>query len=258
MSWEIIDDEENTPTSESPKIIKPRYELVEDESERKENLSSSDYAKDIGIQGSKGLISGIGSYGDILDLLGIQSKEILPGEEAKRGREFEVLEKLKNKEVPSVGELEELTDDDVLPRYSRLATSHDVSEFAHELGTPRAKSAAGRYAERIGRLTGTSLVTGGVGLKAPVAAGLAGQFLEENGYPPWAQAAAEILISLRMAPKSTKNITSKSPEVEETISNLRKAGYSEKDITLAKNSLEERKLLKKYALQRQRMQFKKE
>ncbi len=61
------------------------------------------------------------------------------------------------------------------------------------------------------------------------------------------QAAAEIIATLKLSPKTARNITSKSPEVENTIQNLRKAGYSEKDITLAKSALEERKLLKKYA-----------
>jgi len=61
------------------------------------------------------------------------------------------------------------------------------------------------------------------------------------------QAAAEIIAGLKFSPKSSSNITSKSPQVEETIKNLRKAGYSEKDITLAKNALEERKVLKKYS-----------
>ena len=42
-------------------------------------------------------------------------------------------------------------------------------------------------------------------------------------------------------------MTSKSKEVENVIKDLRKAGYSEKDITLAKSALEERKILKKYA-----------
>jgi hypothetical protein len=85
---------------------------------------------------------------------------------------------------------------------------------------------------------------------APIAAGAAGQTAEELGLPPWMQAAFEIVAGLKAAPKSKTPtpITSKSKEVESVIKDLRKAGYSEQDITLAKNALEEKKLLKKFAI----------
>lgn len=212
-----------------------------------EKLAVGDYAKDVGQQYLQGTgIGGLGTYGDILDLLGLQAKETLPGEKAKYGREFDILEKMQNGERPSTGELYELSEgDEVAPRYSRLPTSKNVEAFGKETGlVTEPKTAAGRYSKRIGKLQGATLATGGTAIKAPIIAGSAGQALEDAGAPPWAQAAAEIAVTLKFSPRP---ITSKSPEVQKTIKDLRAAGYSEQDITLAKNALEERKILKKYS-----------
>lgn len=47
-------------------------------------LTSGDYAKDFGSQYLQGAsIGAIGTYGDILNLFGLQSKDILPGEKEK-------------------------------------------------------------------------------------------------------------------------------------------------------------------------------
>lgn len=208
-----------------------------------------DYAADVGKQTAQGFgIGALGTYGDILDLLGLQSKEMLPGDKAKYGREFNVLEKMERGEVPSLGEFMELSDDDVVPRFSRLPSSEDVEKIGKDLGlVSEPKTAAGRYGRRIGKIGGGSVAFGSAGVVAPIVAGAAGQTLEEAGAPPWAQAAAEIIASLKFSPKSSVPVTSKSKEVEKVIQDLRKAGYSEKDITLAKSALEERKILKKYA-----------
>jgi hypothetical protein len=211
---------------------------------------AGEYGSDIAKQGLQGFgIGALGTYGDILDLFGLQSKEILPGEKAKYGRESDILDKLQGGQVPSVGELMELGgDDDILPRYSRLPSSQQVEKLGTDLGlVSEPKTAAGRYARRIGKLGGGGASLGGGGILSPIIAGSAGQTLEEMGAPPWAQAAVEIIAALKYAPKSTVPITSKSKEVETVLKDLRKAGYSEKDLTLAKSALEERKILKKYA-----------
>ena len=50
------------------------------------------YASDFGTQAAQGFgIGALGTYGDILDLFGLQAKETLPGEKAKYNREFDVL-----------------------------------------------------------------------------------------------------------------------------------------------------------------------
>jgi hypothetical protein len=216
---------------------------------QKEEGALNPYVTDVLEQGAQGFgVGALGTYGDILDLLGVQDHEMHPGEKAKYGREFDVLEKMKGGERPSASELSELSDEDITPRFSRLSSSQDVEKAGEKLGlVSEPKTAAGRYAKRIGKLGGGGASLGGGGIVAPIAAGTAGQTLEEMGAPPWMQAAAEIIASLKTAPKSNIPITSKSKEVESVIKDLRKVGYSDKDITLAKNALEERNILKKFA-----------
>ncbi len=217
---------------------------------KQEELSFGEYAKDFGKQTAQGFgIGALGTYGDILDLLGLQSKEILPGEKEKYNREFDILQKTQEGHAPSFGELMELSgDDEIAPRFSRIPSSKDIESMGKNVGlVSEPETAAGRYGKRIGRLAGGGAAFGATGLAAPIVGGAAGQTLEEAGAPPWAQAAAEMIAALKFAPKTNVPITSKSKEVEEVIKDLRKSGYAEKDITLAKSALEERKILKKYA-----------
>ena len=220
------------------------------ENKEQEQLNFGEYAKDFGKQAAQGLgIGALGTYGDILDLLGIQAKQALPAQQAKSNREFNTLDKIEKGSIPSVGELVDLSgDDDILPSFSRLSSSQDIKELGKDLNlVSEPKTAAGRYGRRIGQIGGGGASLGTAGIISPIVAGAAGQTLEELGAPPWAQAAAEIIATLKLSPKSTQQISSKSADIENVIKDLRKAGYSEKDITLAKNALEERKLLKKYA-----------
>jgi hypothetical protein len=201
------------------------------------------YGKDVVKQGAQGFgIGALGTYGDILNLFGLQNNK---GEQERYARESEIL----GKEQPSPSEILELAgDQDILPGQFKLPTSQDIESLGEKAGLiSEPKTAAGHYARRIGRIGGGGVALGGAGIRAPIAAGTAGQTLEELGAPAWAQAAAEIVAGLKAAPKSNVPITSKSKEVENVISDLRKVGYSEKDITLAKNALEERKILKKFA-----------
>ena len=221
-------------------------------SPKEKEFGVGDYAADFGKQGAQGLGIGLlGTYGDILDMFGLQSKEIHPGEKATYEMESQILDKMNKPDYkPSFTDIAALSgDDDIVPRYSRLPSSQDVENLGGELGiVSEPKTAAGRYGRRIGKLAGGTASFGGAGgWAAPIVAGAAGQTLEEMGAPPWMQALAEIIAALKIGPKSTTAISSKSPQVEKVLKDLRKAGYSEKDITLAKSALEERKILKKYA-----------
>ncbi len=217
--------------------------------ERPKEMGVGDYAVDVGQQGAQGFgIGSLGTYGDILDLFGLQAKETLPGEKAKYDLESQILNKMDTGAVPSAGELLALSDDDdIAPRFSRLPNSQEVEETGKKLGVvSEPKTAAGRYARRIGRIGGgTAALGAGGGITTPIVAGATGQTLEELGAPPWVQAAGEIVAALSVAPKTNIPVTSKSKEVEKVIGDLRKAGYSEKDLTLAKSALEEKKILKK-------------
>jgi hypothetical protein len=218
---------------------------------KKEEMGFGDYAADFGKQTAQGIgIGALGTYGDILDMLGLQSKEILPGEKAQYSLQHDILSKMQEPGyVPSFSDIYALSDDDdIAPRFSRFPNSQDVESLGKDLGlVSEPKSAAGRYGRRMGKLGGSGLAFGATAIAAPIVAGAAGQTLEEMGAPPWAQAAAEIIATLKLSPKAARNVSSKSKEVEEVLQDLRKAGYTEKDITLAKSALEERKLLKKYA-----------
>ena len=202
--------------------------------------------KEIPGQFAKGAVAGgIGSYGDVLDFFGLQSKEINPAEQDKRSREFKTLEKMERGEVPSAGELEELSEDEPVLRFSRLPSSEDVSNLIEEFGGPKeAKTTAGRYASRGGKLLGGGLSLGQGGIVAPLTAAAAGQTAEEFGAPKWVQAAVEIGTFLKSS-KSKTPLTSKSPEIKSEIERLKKLGFSDQDITLAKNALEDRNWLKK-------------
>lgn len=195
--------------------------------------------KEIPTQFAKEAISGFGgTYGDILDLLGLQSKDILPGEQFQYERE--------SKSTPE--ELINLVDaDDVLPRYSRIPSSKQVRGIAEELGTAKeAETSLGKFAGRVGRFAGAGAAFGHPLLGTAVKAGAAGQALEELGAPEWAQAAGEIIATLGKS-GSKVPLSSKNLQVQQSIDKLRKLGYSEKDLTLAKNALEDRNVLTSFS-----------
>lgn len=218
---------------------------------QREKSQTEIYGKDILRQGAQGFgIGALGTYGDILDLLGLQSKEMLPGEKVKNKMEFEILEKMQKPGYkPSASDFMALSDDDdIAPRFSRLPSSQNVESFGKQLGlVSEPETAAGRYARRIGKIGGGGISLGSGSIAAPIAIGAAGQTAEELGLSPWIQALFEIVAGIKAAPKSRVPVTSKSKEVQETIKGLREAGYDEKAITLAKNALEDRKILKKFA-----------
>lgn len=201
--------------------------------------------EEIPTQFAKGAVSGgLGSYGNILDILGLQSKDTLPGEESKRYREYEILERMQQGKPTSIGDFEELSDDDVLPRYSRLPTSNETSSFLEELGIPGAKTISGRYAERGGQFVGGGLTLGQTGAGVPLASAAAGQTVEELGGPAWLQAVAEIGTALKLS-SSKSPISSSSKNVQSELDRLKKIGFSDEDLTLARNALEDRGFLKK-------------
>ena len=131
-------------------------------------------------------------------------------------------------------------EDDVLPNFSRIAAGKDVKEFAEELGVRKeAKTALGRGAERTGKFVGSGTVFGAPAAVPSLLAGATGQIAEELNAPPWAQAAIELLTFIKASPRSATPLTSKTPVVQQQIERLRKLGFDEKDLTLAKNALEE-------------------
>lgn len=222
-----------------------QFEPVE-KPKSKEEIS---IGKDVAQQTGRGLTMGaLGTYGDILDLFGLQAKGQSPSEEQQYSREYQALERMQQPGYkPSLSDFETISDYEPVPRFTRAASGQDVSNLIEMFtGVGEAKTAPGRYAKRGSQLFGSGLSFGSGALKAPLVAGAVGQTLEEFGAPPWAQAAGEMITFLKATPSKVP-LTSKSPEVQNSINKLRKMGFSEDDITLAKNALEERGLLEKTA-----------
>lgn len=203
--------------------------------------SYADIFKDVAKQGIKETLIGAGgAYGDLLDLIGLQSKEQLPGEKAKNSAQFDILEKMnKPGYKPSAGELLALSDDDdIAPRFSRLSSSEDLTNLNDIVGGPgEAETKAGKYAGRAGRSVGAGLAFGQLNPLPGVIGGIAGQATEDLGGGPLMQAAAEIAAMVATPGGGLKKLlTSNKKEIGQKIADLRKLGYTEEDITLAINS----------------------
>lgn len=241
--YEFVEDEIEEPvqTEQSPIIkdtapSKGSYEFIEEE-KPSEIETFKENVKDIAKQAPKETLAGaLGSYGDILDLFGLQSKKINPGERAQ----YELEANARPEDLPHLVDTE-----DVLPRYSKLPSSEETSQFIEELGGPgKPKTLAGRFSKRGGRFVGSGLAFGQTNALLNLGAGIAGQAAEELGASPWIQAAVELGTFLKGS-KSKSPITSNSPEIAEEIKRLKSIGFSDQDITLAKNALEDRGWLKK-------------
>jgi len=231
-------------TPETPQT-RARYRLRPKQQVDTSSVSAN--AKEFATHGLKGVAKGaLGTYGDILDLAGLQAKATLPGEQLQYEQEHDILQKLLQGETPSLGELETLSPQDVAPRYSKLPSSADVGTFLESLGAPgQPETGGGRYGSRIGQFLGAGV---SFGAPAPVASSLAGavgQTAEEVGVPPWGQAALEIATFIKTGKPGKPKITSKSPEIEQELNRLRELGFSEQDLTLAKNALRETGVLEK-------------
>lgn len=194
--------------------------------------TGKDIAKQAAIGGAKGLF---GTYGDILDLLNLQSEEMLPGEESQRQREFEALERMHQPGYkPSIYDLMALSDeDDIVPRYSRLPSSKEVEEFAQILGVETSpETTPGKFSRRIGEAVGSgaSLGAGGKALAALGTGAGIGQGVEEVTDSPTAGLIAEILSTLGLGGLK-KSLAPRSAKGKELVERGRKIGLTEKELT---------------------------
>lgn len=139
-----------------------------------------------------------GTYGDILQSLGLQQKEnLLPGQKARLEREFKASEY----------ELPFLTEDTILPEYSRLPTSEDVEKGLTALGIKKQETTIPeKFAGRLGRLIGGGASLGAPTVGASTLAATAGQLAEQLDVGEKGQALAEIAGLL--GPSAIKGITS--------------------------------------------------
>jgi len=213
---------------------KPQFEefgeIIESTTSKQPSVAK-DVAKQSLLGGAKGLF---GSYGSLLDLARLQAKEQLPGEKVKRSEEEQVLERLQQPGAkPSYADILSLSDDEIIPRYSRLPASQDIEQLAQMLGIQtEPETKAGRFASRAGEAigSGASFGAGPGALAAFGLGGLAGQAVEEATDSPLAGALTELGVSLSPAALSKKlaPLGQKSKRIVEA---GRKAGLQEKEIS---------------------------
>ncbi len=181
-------------------------------------------------------ISTLGTYGDLLGLVGIK-----PDEERQRKKseqEFEILQRMEQPGYkPTYADLYNLTDDPYAPEPIFPPTTEGLRTAAEAIGVPgEPQTPAGKAAARSGSLYGAGLAFGQVNPLPSLAAGTIGQASEELGADPLIQSGLEIATLLISGGKSGKPLSSSNKEVQKKIKDLRNLGYSEQDITLAINS----------------------
>jgi hypothetical protein len=201
--------------------------------------SYSSIFKDIAKQGIKETLIGAGgAYGDLAELIGGKSKQS-QREKEKIESAFQAEKKMKEPGYkPSMEDIEALSSDEDIGGMISPPSSEDLRSLNNFVGGPEeAETTAGKYAARSGKLYGSGLAFGQVNPLPAIVGGVLGQATEEVGGGPLAQAASEI-IGLLATPSSTtkKLITSGKEAIKNKISDLRKLGYAEEDITLAINS----------------------
>lgn len=161
------------------------FEKISKEKKDDDSFGFLETAKDITEQAlSKGISGAVGSYGNIAESFGLQLPlgRNLPGQDVRNKLQSDTLEKLNRGDVPSLGELMSLSEDET----PRLPTSREFQKGIEAVtGVGEGKTPLGRIAGRGAEFVGEGLATGG-GTKALVGlglSGLSGQGVRELGGP---------------------------------------------------------------------------
>jgi hypothetical protein len=171
------------------------------------------------IFGQQVLKGGLGTYGDILDLLRAQPKErLLPGQEALAKAETKVPESV----------LPFLQEEDIAPQYARLPSGEEIGKIIGEL-TP--ETAPERFAKRAGRALGggAAFGVGGAPLAGLAAASVPGQMVVELGAPEWVGDIVEIASFL--GPAAFKKGLVPRADQEKFVNYARSQGLTDSEIT---------------------------
>lgn len=236
-----VDSPQQDVVVEQEELIQPDQNIFQkhaalNQKKEQEKFGFWDTAKDVGQQiVSKGL-SGIGgAYGNILDTFGLQvpeGKEILPGQEQVYNIQSEILDKMNRGEAPTFAELMLLSDDDLVPNYTRLPNSKQIQKGIENLtGIGEGKTPSGRIAGQGAQFLGEGIPLGGGGKALAVlgGAGAAGQGVREAGGPEGLATALEIGVPLLHGVVSSE-LSPTSKAAKETVDAGRKIGLTEKQI----------------------------
>lgn len=214
------------------------YEPIAADSPTEKQFSNFDIAKDVAKQGAKEFLIGAGgAYGDLSELAGIGGNT--PGVEARNQADFSVLERMNQPGYkPSLADLYSLSEDDVSPQGIKFPTSENLRSVNEAIGGPgEAETTQGKYAGRIAKTYGGGLALGQVNPLPAIAAGTAGQAVEEAGGGPLLQAGAEIAALIVTPSGSARKLGEVGKkEIRQKVDELRKIGYTDEQITLAINS----------------------
>lgn len=207
------------------------YQLANEEKTKESNsFGFLDTIKDIGQQVSSKAISGFGgAHGNILEAVGLQSKEQPASEKTRQERDLSIFQKIESGEVPSLGEIESLSEDDFGSPY-RLPTTQNIQK---QMGIEEGKTPYGRVLGRGAEFVGEGLAIPGGSAKAILSlagSGLAGQSVREAGGPEALATGVEIggsfipsAIQGKLAPRSV--------EQKSIVDSGRAIGLTEKQIT---------------------------
>lgn len=235
--------EQKTPESDfyGPEVEKVSgkniFETVALEEKKKEEnkFGFLDTTRDIGEQIISKGISGIGgAYGNLLETFGLQPQDISEAEKQKYDQEFDILEKIQKGERPSMQDLQDLSDSDFIPRFSRLPTSQEIEKNIEKAtGIGEGKTPSGRILGRGSKFFGEALPIPGGGLKTLLglgASGVAGQTIREAGGPEALATTVEIGGSLIPSIVQGK-VVPRGVEAKEIAQAGRSIGLTEKQIT---------------------------
>lgn len=181
--------------------------------------------------GGKALAQGaLGTYGDILDVAGLNPREQLPGEKVRREAEFDILNKMQQPGYkPSVRDLLALSEeDDIAPTSFRLPTSRDVESL---LGKEQPQGFTEELLHRGGKAIGGGLALGGGAktLGSLLAGSTVGAGAKALGAPEVVADVADVATSLLTGRPSGKLLPKKSQK--DLVEKLRAKGFSDKEIT---------------------------
>ena len=198
------------------------------------NFGFLETAKDVAEQiGSKGISGALGSYGNIISAIGLQTKKELPGNVKRYEEEQKTLEKLQKGEVPSIGELTQLSEQGELPAFHNIPTSEDIQKgIESTTGIGQGRTPAGRIAGRGAEYLGEGVATGGgaKSLLSMAGAGIAGQGVREAGGPEALASGTEIVGTIVPSLISGK-LNPRSKEAKDIVDAGRKLGLTEAQIT---------------------------
>lgn len=177
-------------------------------------------ARNIAKQAAIGAAEGaIGTPGDVLSLVGLNSPGALPGEQARYEREFE------NPELMPF-----LTEDDLAPGGGGIPTSESIRKLLSLFGVKtEPEGVVERVARRAGANVGAGALTGAgaAGIAGLGAAAVPGQLVEEVA-GPWAGLGAELLSLL--APGAFAKTLVPSKAKQPLLESAKRVGIEEKNL----------------------------